>query len=408
MMFYGKNNIYRREQKMKKRNTFVLIALVLVAVFAFAACSNGGDTSTATEAPAAAEAPAAEPAAEAPAAAAEPAAEEPAADSAGAIRVGYVNKTLNNPYFVALDNALKEEVEARGWEYASLDANEDIAQEAKNMETFVSQGFDCIIMNCIDSQAALAPINEATNAGVPVINVDNAPELTANNVTSVFSDNLNNGRAVGLYVGNTMFAADEEIRAVILSGVKGAVVSQERRTGLFCGIIESRAGLTEDEAWTEAIAFEQELIDNGKATHEAANFTIGGQGWGNWTSDEGLPAMEDLIVANKDMNLALGENDNMLLGAMTAIKNAGLDEQIQIAAAADGQKEAIKLIMDGTNYKATGENSPFKIAKLAIEIANEVISGSKTAADYEAATLTEPNAITPENAADFYIADSPF
>ena len=41
-------------------------------------------------------------------------------------KVGYANKTLNNPYFVALDAALKEEVEALGWKYASLDADEDI------------------------------------------------------------------------------------------------------------------------------------------------------------------------------------------------------------------------------------------------------------------------------------------
>lgn len=37
-------------------------------------------------------------------------------------KVGYANKTLNNPYFVALDAALKEDVEALGWEYASLTA----------------------------------------------------------------------------------------------------------------------------------------------------------------------------------------------------------------------------------------------------------------------------------------------
>ncbi|MEA5004165.1 MAG: substrate-binding domain-containing protein, partial [Christensenella sp.] len=204
------------------------------------------------------------------------------------------------------------------------------------------------------------------------------------------------------------FAPDEDIKSVLLSGVKGAVVSQERRTGLMCGIIEARTGVSEEEAWELAKKMEQELIDNGKAVNEEAKFWINGQGWGNWTSDEGLPAMEDLIVANKDMNLVLGENDNMLLGAMTAIQNAGLTDKIKIAAAADGQKEAIKLIMDGTNYVATGENSPFKIATLTVEIANDVLANGKTADDYEAATLTEPNAIIKSNAAEFYKADSPF
>lgn len=386
---------------MKKRNTIILIALVLVAVMALTACNGGGAKPSESASATASEAASSEPAASD-----EAASEKPAEGKA--FKVGYANKTLNNPYFVALDKALQQEVEARGWEYTSLDAKEDIAQEQKNMETFVSQGFDLIIMNCIDSKAALTSIDAATKAGVPVINVDNAPDLSANNITSVFSDNLNNGRAVGLYVGKEMFKPDEDIKSVLLSGVKGAVVSQERRTGLMCGIIEARTGVSEDEAWELAKKMEQELIDNGKAVNEDAKFWINGQGWGNWTSDEGLPAMEDLIVANKDMNLALGENDNMLLGAMTAIQNAGLSDKIKIAAAADGQKEAIKLIMDGTNYVATGENSPFKIAKLAVEVANDVLVNGKTADDYEPATLTEPNAITKENAAEFYNADSPF
>ena len=387
---------------MKKRNTVILVVLVLVAAMAFTACSGGGGATSSAPSESAA-------ASENATTSTEPAASESATQESGKkFKVGYANKTLNNPYFVALDAALKEEVEARGWEYTSLDAKEDIAQEQKNMETFVSQGFDLIIMNCIDSAAALTSIDAATKAGVPVINVDNAPDLSANNITSVFSDNLNNGRAVGLYVGKEEFAPDEEIKSVLLSGVKGAVVSQERRTGLICGIIEARTGVSEDEAWELAKKMEQELIDNGKAVNEEAKFWINGQGWGNWTSDEGLPAMEDLIVANKDMNLVLGENDNMLLGAMTAIENAGLSDKIKIAAAADGQKEAIKLIMDGTNYIATGENSPFKIATLTVEIANDVLVNGKTADDYEAATLTEPNAIIKSNAAEFYNADSPF
>ena len=390
---------------MKKRTMMLVVAVLLVAAMLFTACGQDAGNSSESQAPSA------EATQEASAAATESAAEaagNDGGDSGKTFKVGYVNKTLNNPYFVALDAALKDEVEARGWEYASLDAKEDIAQEQKNMETFVSQGYDLIVMNCIDSQACLPAIDAAMKAGVPVINVDNSPDASANNITTVCSDNLRNGHAVGLYVGEKMFEPDEEIISVLLSGVKGAVVSQERRTGLMAGIIEARTGCSEDQAWEEAKTMEQELIDNGKARHEGAKFSINGQGWGNWTSDEGLPAMEDLIVANKDMNLVLGENDNMLLGAMTAIENAGLTDQIQIAAAADGQKEAIKLIMDGTNYKATGENNPYVVAQMAIEIADEVLNQGKTQDDYEDVTRTPANSITPENAKDFYKEDSLF
>ncbi|WP_052430646.1 substrate-binding domain-containing protein [Robinsoniella peoriensis] len=332
---------------------------------------------------------------------------EKKADASGkSFKVGYVNKTLNNPYFVALDAALKEEVESRGWSYASLDASEDISKEMENMETFVSQNYDCIIMNCVDSEACLPAIANATAAGIPVINVDNACDTSADNITTVCSDNLRNGRAVGLYVGE-QFGKDP-IVSVLLSGVKGAVVSQERRTGLMCGIIEQRTGCTEDEAWAAAKTMEQELMDKGKAENADADFKINGQGWGNWTADEGLPAMEDLLVANKDINLVLGENDNMLLGAMTAIENAGLTDKIKLAAAADGQKEAIKLIADNTGYIATGDNNPKTVAAMAMQVADDVLLNGKTADDYEDITRTPPLCYTIENAKDYYDENAAF
>lgn len=320
-------------------------------------------------------------------------------------KVGYANKTLNNPYFVALDAALKEEVEALGWKYASLDADEDINKEMENMETFVSQGYDLIIINPIDSEACLQSIANAAEAGIPVIAVDNAPDSSAECITIVCSDNERNGRAVGLYTAETF--GDEPIVSVLLSGVKGAVVSQERRTGLMCGIIEQRTECSEDEAWEQAREMEQALIDKGKAYHEEADFAINGQGWGNWTADEGLPAMEDLLVANKDINLVLGENDNMLLGAMTAIENANMSG-IKLAAAADGQKEALKLIADGTDYMATGDNSPATVSKMTLEIAVDVLENGKTADDYEDVTRTPALCYTVENAAEYYNPDNAF
>lgn len=379
-----------------KKTLALLLALVL-AVSLFAACATPTSTETpASEAPAS-EAPASD----------NPESADPNGGEEGKVyKVGYVNKTLNNPYFVALDAKLKEQAESRGWSYASLDASEDISKETENMETFVSQGYDLIIMNCVDSEACLPAIDNATKAGIPVINVDNACDPSANNITTVCSDNLRNGRAVGLYVAETF--GDESIISVLLSGVKGAVVSQERRTGLMCGIIEGRTGCTEEEAWAAAEKMEQELMDNGKAENVDADFKINGQGWGNWTADEGLPAMEDLLVANKDINLVLGENDNMLLGAMTAIDNAGLTDQIKLAAAADGQKEAIKLIADGTGYIATGDNSPVTVAKMTFEIADDILSGKTTADDYEPITRTPALCYTPENAAEYYDPNAAF
>ena len=119
--------------------------------------------------------------------------------------------------------------------------------------------------------------------------------------------------------------------------------------------------------------------------------------------------MEDMLVANKDINLVLSENDNMLLGAKTALDNAGMTEQIWLAAGADGQKEAYEEIMkEGSRYLGTGENNPYKIGTKAVEIAEALLSGETEASSYDAITPTEALAVTKENVAAIYNPDSLF
>lgn len=263
-------------------------------------------------------------------------------------------------------------------------------------------------MDPYDPEGAVAAIDKAADAGIPVICCDNSCGESAHNVTTVFSDNLQNGREVGLWVGKNSFDADETISSVLIAGQKGVYAGQERRTGVICGVIESRSGCTEDEAWEAAKTMEEELINNGSAKNEDANFEILGVGWGDWNANGGLSAAEDLIVANPNINFLFGENDAMVMGAMTAVQNAGLSDQVVLAAAADGQKEAYELIKDGTAYKATGENNPKVVAETAVDIAKEILVDGKSADDYEKYTKTPAHCINPDNVDEYYNPDALF
>nr|WP_263324382.1 substrate-binding domain-containing protein [Neobacillus sp. Marseille-Q6967] len=314
------------------------------------------------------------------------------------IKVGFAIKTQDSPYFVSLVEAVEEYAEAEGWDVTVLDANGDTAKEAENMETFIAQGMDLIFLDSVEPDAAVPSINKAEEAGIGVINLDSGVGEGAKDITTVYSDNKQNGRLVGLTYAEKM--GEEEIKAIILSGAKGNVAGTERRTGLFAGIIEGKTGVSEEEAWKQAEAFDKELLSKGKATLAEAKFTVAGQGWGSWTEEEGLTASEDLITANPDLTTVLGENDQMLFGAMTALNNAGIDG-VDIVAAADGAKAAYDLIKEG-KYFATGENSPYKVAELGVKIAKEILVDGKDMWSYEDITLTEPAAVTKENVDEFY------
>lgn len=157
------------------------------------------------------------------------------------------------------------------------------------------------------------------------------------------SSNSANGQLVGDYLVKVV--GNQPLKIALLSGDQGNLVGEERREGVFRGIIESQ------------------LRQFGNA-----DLTVVGQGWGKWSHEGEQAAMEDLLTAHKDINVLVAENDSMALGAMRAIGDAGRTKDIKVFAAADGQKEALQAIKDGT-YVATGRTDPVEVATKAVEIA---------------------------------------
>ncbi len=303
-------------------------------------------------------------------------------------------RTLDSPYYVALADAVKKHSADLGWDCAVLDSNVDTEKEAQNVDAFIAQGVDLLFLDAVVPDPAVPVINAAAEAGIGVINLDSGVGLEANDITTVYSDNEQNGRLVGLAYAKKV-GKDKPIKAVLLSGNKGSVAGTQRRDGLFCGILESRLGISEADAWKLAHAMEDQLVSSGKAENKDAKFVVAGQGWGAWSEEGGLDAAEDLITANRDLTVVLGENDQMLFGAMTALDNAGITG-IDIVAAADGAKRAYDLIRQG-KYFASGENSPFKVAEKGVQIAKEILVDGREMYSYPKITMTEAVAVTAEN-----------
>ncbi len=322
------------------------------------------------------------------------------------VKVGFALKTLNGPYFVALADSVEKLCQEKGWELTTLIADEDITKEAENMETFIAQGMDIVFLNSIDPDACIPSVDAVAEAGIPLINLDSDTN-SETHVTTVYSNNLQNGRLSGLAYVEWLKAQgreDEGITAVLVSGAKGNIAGYERRGGLFAGIVEGMTGCTEEEAWAARDDIENQLIDKGTAEYADANFKIVGQGWGAWTVDDGLVAVEDFITANPDINCVLGENDQMLFGAMTALENAGL-EGVALVAAADGAKEAFDLIKENDTavnpYIVSGLNSPSLVAEGGIDVASQIIDGASWDS-FDKITMTVAVGVTKDIVDEWY------
>lgn len=293
--------------------------------------------------------------------------------------IGLSMKTLNAPYFVAQVRSIEERVKARGMEFIYIDAQDDIIKQVATVEDLLARGIDLLIMNPLDPQALVMSTKTATRAGVPVLIIDSSIEPGADYITTIQSNNLRNGELVGEWLVKQM--EGESIKAAVLSGAQGNPVGKERRQGIFRGIIE------------------QQLRSAG-----SSSFELVAQGWGNWTYQGGLAAMEDILVAHPGINVLISEQDAMAMGALQAIREAGLQDDILVVAAADGQKEAFELIKKG-EYGATGLNNPVLIADLTIEIACRVLRGETA---FPKVIYTPAVCVTADNVDEYYDPEAIF
>jgi ribose transport system substrate-binding protein len=295
-------------------------------------------------------------------------------------KVGLTMPSLNAPYFAAQVAAVEKAAKDQGCEITTADSQNDFSKQINDVEDMIAKGIDILILNPRDQEALVPVADAATKAGVKVVVMDSTLNPKANVVTQVRSSNDENGRLVGDWIAKKMKGTP--IKMLLLSGNQGNPGGLDRRMGVIKGIVEGQ------------------LVNEG-----AVNLQVLGQGWGDWATDGGLKAAEDLFQAHPDANLVVGENDSMVLGAVQAAKAAGLDG-ILFAAAADGQREALAMIKEGT-YGATGLNDPDLVGRTAFDIAYKAFKG-ELPADFPKLHLTPADVISADNVDKYYNPQSVF
>ena len=288
------------------------------------------------------------------------------------IKIGYCTPSLNAPFYVVLTQYIQKYTETSGMKFVSADGQDDIIKQITSLEDLIAAGVNVLILNPLDHKALVPAVNAAVKSGVPVFIVDSAIDPSANYITSIQADNEGNGELIGEWVVKNM--GKTKIKAALISGSKGNPVGREKRLGFIRGFAETQL-----------------------MTQANIDLTIVSQGWGNWTNNGGLKAMEDILVAYPDINLLVAENDAMGMGALKAINESGEAADI-IVAGFDGQKEAYELIREG-KFGATALNSPEELARLVVEAVVKYLNGER---QIDKIIYTTPVLITKENVERYY------
>ncbi|MGO4961944.1 D-ribose ABC transporter substrate-binding protein [Jeotgalibaca porci] len=251
--------------------------------------------------------------------------------------VGVSISTLNNPFFVSLEEGINNLAEENGTKVKSLDAQNDTAKQTNDVDDLIQQGVDILLINPVDSSAITPAVESANAKGIPVITIDRSSE-SGKILALVASDNVEGGEMAAEYIKQI---SGENVETVQLEGVPGASASRERGKG-FMNIAEESLN----------------VIDSQTANFDRA---------------EGLTVMENMLQANPNIKAVFAQNDEMALGAIEAIKAAGLSGSIQVVGF-DGTEDGINSVKAGV-LSATVAQQPEEMGRLALQAAFDHFAG---------------------------------
>ena len=152
------------------------------------------------------------------------------------------------------------------------------------------------------------------------------------------------------------------------------------------------------------IPIDAQRFDAFMAGVEGSNITVLDDEFANWNRDDGFKVMQDFLTRFPDIKGVWAQDDDIALGAIEAIKQAGRDKDMFIVGGA-GMQQMIQRVADGDALVPVDVSySPAMIAT-AIELTTaHLVGGVQVAGRY----VLDSTLITADNAGEFLDASSPF
>jgi ribose transport system substrate-binding protein len=253
----------------------------------------------------------------------------------GDFTVGFSISTLNNPFFVTLQEGAEEKANELGIQLNVVDAQDDNSKQVNDVEDLIQQGVDVILINPTDSSAVVSAVELANAENIPVITVDRGAD-GGEVVAHIASDNIAGGEMAGELLVELV---GEGAEVAELEGIPGSSAARERGEGF-------------NNIATESLDV---------VTSQTANFDRA----------EGLSVMENILQGNPNIEGVFAHNDEMALGALEAIEASGRDI---VVIGFDATDDAVTAVESG-RLAGTVAQQPIMIGESAVQAAFDLLSG---------------------------------
>ncbi len=253
------------------------------------------------------------------------------------------------------------------------DATDDVAKQLDQINNFIASGVDAIIVNAVDTNATEAMSNAAASAGVPLVYVNRQP---------INMDTLPDGQA---------FVASNEIESGTLAAFRMCqdLRAQGKSGGanayMLMGQLSNQAAVQRSKDFEDVIGMDM------------CNFiTLVDKQTANWSRDEAQDLMTNWISSGEPFDAVFGNNDEMAIGAIQAMKAAGISMDDVVVGGVDATSDAL-LSMQAGDMDVTVFQDLAGQGAGSIDTALALINGE----DVDKTVFIPFKLVTPENIGDF-------
>lgn len=240
--------------------------------------------------------------------------------SAADIKVGVSMSAFDDTFLTYLredmDKQAKSYPKGDGVQLQFEDARADVVKQLSQVENFISQKVDAIIVNPVDTASTKNIINAATKAGIPLVFVNRRPDQKdlPKDVVAVVSDDTEAGRLQMQYIAEKL-------------GGKGKIV-------ILLGDLANNSTTNRTKGVKEVLAKYPDIKIEQEQT-------------GIWLRDKGMTLVNDWLTQGREFNAVLANNDEMAIGASMALKSAGTKPGSVLIAGVDGTPDGLNAITKG-------------------------------------------------------------
>lgn len=275
--------------------------------------------------------------------------------------VGVSMLSMQNEFIVKVHDALAKQAEKEGIELITVDAERSALKQVEQIESFIAQNVDAIIMNPCEVEGSSPAVTKALAAKIPIINVNS--ETSAKPSAFVGSDDVESARIAMKFIADKLGGKGN---VVMMHGYMGQAAQIKREQGA------------------------QEILK------QYPNLKLMAHQTGEWDRAQAMSLMENWIQSyGSRINAVFAQNDEMGLGAVKALTDAGLKDKV-IVVSIDAIPDALQAVKKGTLDATVFQNAEQQGSK-AIEAAIKAAKGES----YQKETLIPFQLVTKANVEQF-------